>query len=197
MSDNSTADEEDLFDGKPQKEEESLWDTVKTILYAVLFALVVRSFAYEPFSIPSGSMIPTLLVGDYLFSRSFQLMVETGSLPVLDILANAAATIAEGGATRAFNFNQMLPIDDPDYCVCDLAGLGKRGNARYRHEPVTHASGHHRYCNAETVYAELWFQLHPGGGCDLVDNQPRSKRPVRHDQRQFRHLFDCNCLSLR
>lgn len=38
----------------------------------------------------------SVLVGDYLFSRSFQLMVETGSLKVLDILANASAVIAEG-----------------------------------------------------------------------------------------------------
>lgn len=38
----------------------------------------------------------SVLVGDYLFARSFQLMVETGSLRVLDILANASATIAEG-----------------------------------------------------------------------------------------------------
>lgn len=38
----------------------------------------------------------SVLVGDYLFARSFQLMVETGSMRVLDILANAAATIAEG-----------------------------------------------------------------------------------------------------
>ncbi|MEL6793420.1 MAG: polyprenyl synthetase family protein [Pseudomonadota bacterium] len=38
----------------------------------------------------------SVLVGDYLFSRSFQLRVETGSLRVLDILANASAVIAEG-----------------------------------------------------------------------------------------------------
>jgi octaprenyl-diphosphate synthase len=38
----------------------------------------------------------SVLVGDYLFSRAFQLMVETGSLRVLDILSNASATIAEG-----------------------------------------------------------------------------------------------------
>ena len=38
----------------------------------------------------------SVLVGDYLLSRSFQLMVETGNLQVLDILANASATIAEG-----------------------------------------------------------------------------------------------------
>ncbi|MFN7002871.1 MAG: polyprenyl synthetase family protein [Roseinatronobacter sp.] len=38
----------------------------------------------------------SVLVGDYLFARAFQLMVECGSLRVLDILSNAAATIAEG-----------------------------------------------------------------------------------------------------
>ncbi|MFW5654501.1 MAG: polyprenyl synthetase family protein [Roseicyclus sp.] len=38
----------------------------------------------------------SVLVGDYLFARAFQLMVETGDLRVLDILSNAAATIAEG-----------------------------------------------------------------------------------------------------
>ncbi|MEM7719281.1 MAG: polyprenyl synthetase family protein [Pseudomonadota bacterium] len=38
----------------------------------------------------------SVLVGDYLFARSFQLMTATGSIRVLDILANAAATIAEG-----------------------------------------------------------------------------------------------------
>lgn len=39
---------------------------------------------------------PPVLVGDFLFSRAFQLMVETGNLTVLDILAGAAAVIAEG-----------------------------------------------------------------------------------------------------
>ncbi|MEM9707848.1 MAG: polyprenyl synthetase family protein [Pseudomonadota bacterium] len=38
----------------------------------------------------------SVLVGDYLFARAFQLMVETGSIEVLGILSNAAATIAEG-----------------------------------------------------------------------------------------------------
>ena len=38
----------------------------------------------------------SVLVGDYLFSRAFQLMVECGSLRVLDILSNASAVIAEG-----------------------------------------------------------------------------------------------------
>jgi len=46
-------------------------DTIKTVVYAVLIALVVRTVAYEPFNIPSGSMVPTLLIGDYLFVSKF------------------------------------------------------------------------------------------------------------------------------
>jgi signal peptidase I len=46
-------------------------ETVRTVIYAVLIAFGVRTFAFEPFNIPSGSMIPTLLVGDYLFVSKF------------------------------------------------------------------------------------------------------------------------------
>jgi signal peptidase I len=47
--------------------ENSLYETIKTVFIAGLIALTVRSLAFEPFSIPSGSMIPTLLISDYLF----------------------------------------------------------------------------------------------------------------------------------
>lgn len=55
----------------PRKKSEGVGETIRTILYAVLIALTVRTFAYEPFNIPSGSMIPTLLIGDYLFVSKF------------------------------------------------------------------------------------------------------------------------------
>jgi octaprenyl-diphosphate synthase len=56
----------------------------------------------------------SVLVGDYLFSRSFQLMVETGNLRVLDILANASATIAEGEVLQ-LTAAQNLATDEGVY----------------------------------------------------------------------------------
>lgn len=46
-------------------------DTLRVIIHALLLAVFIRIFFYQPFNIPSGSMIPTLLVGDYLFVSKF------------------------------------------------------------------------------------------------------------------------------
>jgi signal peptidase I len=57
-------------------------ETVRTIIYALLIAGVVRTFLFQPFNIPSGSMIPTLLVGDYLFVSKFSYGYSRFSLPL-------------------------------------------------------------------------------------------------------------------
>ena len=59
-----------------------LWETAKTVVYAVLIALFIRTVAFEPFNIPSGSMIPTLLVGDYLFVSKYSYGYSRFSLPL-------------------------------------------------------------------------------------------------------------------
>jgi signal peptidase I len=50
---------------------ESFWEQVRTVAIAVLIALTIRAFVIEPFRIPSGSMLPTLLIGDHLFVNKF------------------------------------------------------------------------------------------------------------------------------
>jgi signal peptidase I len=56
-----------LKDKKKLTAAEEAWDLAKTIVYAVAIALVLRIVIFQPFNIPSGSMKPNLLVGDFLF----------------------------------------------------------------------------------------------------------------------------------
>ena len=64
-----------------KKKTGGLFDTLKTVFWAIVIALLVRTFAFEPFNIPSGSMIPTLLVGDYLFVSKFSYGYSKHSMP--------------------------------------------------------------------------------------------------------------------
>lgn len=65
-----------------RKKNDGFWETIRTVLYAILFALAIRTFSYEPFNIPSGSMRPTLLVGDYLFVSKFSYGYSRHSFPL-------------------------------------------------------------------------------------------------------------------
>lgn len=55
------------FEDSTLEKEEGPGEFLKTAILAVLLALFIRTFFFEPFNIPSGSMLPTLQIGDYLF----------------------------------------------------------------------------------------------------------------------------------
>ncbi|MDA8433817.1 MAG: signal peptidase I [Nitrospiraceae bacterium] len=56
-----------------KKKKSSLRETVEAIVIAFLIAIVIRTFVIQAFKIPSGSMIPTLLVGDHILVNKFLL----------------------------------------------------------------------------------------------------------------------------
>ena len=100
---------------------ERVWEQVSTLGLAVLIALAIRAFVIEPFRIPSGSMLPTLLIGDHLFVNKFiygaQLPFTKVRLPGLrepkrgDVVVFRVARDSRGGIYPA-DERTDLPRDD-------------------------------------------------------------------------------------
>ena len=68
---------------RKKSQEGGLGETIKVVIQALLIALVVRTFLFQPFNIPSGSLIPTLLIGDYLFVSKYSYGYSKYSFPDL------------------------------------------------------------------------------------------------------------------
>src|SRR4030081_1137540 len=89
-------------------------ETARVILQAFLIALVFRTFLFQPFNIPSGSMKETLLVGDYLFVSKFSYGYSHYSLPLSPPLFSGRIWSANPQRGDVVVFR--LPKDDPiDY----------------------------------------------------------------------------------
>ena len=65
-----------------KRKEGGIGETVRVVFHALIIALVIRTFLFQPFNIPSGSMKATLLVGDYLFVSKYSYGYSHFSLPL-------------------------------------------------------------------------------------------------------------------
>ncbi|MBI1330017.1 MAG: signal peptidase I [Alphaproteobacteria bacterium] len=106
---------------KPQSEGESWWETVKTVAYALAIALVIRTFLFQPFNIPSGSMEATLLIGDYLFVEKYAYGYSRYSFPfgMAPISGRVFGSAPERGDVVVFK----LPRDNSTDYIKRVIGL--------------------------------------------------------------------------
>ena len=104
-----------------QKKAGGWLESVKTIVYAGLIAIGIRTVAFEPFNIPSGSMIPTLLVGDYLFVSKFSYGYSRHSMPFSPNLFSGRifGRLPERGDVAVFK----LPRDNSTDYIKRIIGL--------------------------------------------------------------------------
>jgi signal peptidase I len=96
------------------KSKNSIFENIRTLIYAILIAFFIRTFILQPFTIPSGSMLPNLLVGDYLFVSKYSYGYSRYSLPFSPniIKDRIFARLPERGDVVVFR----LPNDtDVDY----------------------------------------------------------------------------------
>ncbi|PZO78404.1 MAG: signal peptidase I [Mesorhizobium amorphae] len=99
--------------GKTAKKSGGLGETIGVIVQALLLALVIRTFLFQPFSIPSGSMRPTLLEGDYLFVTKWAYGYSKHSFPFSPPLFEGRiwGSAPERGDVVVFKFPPNPSID--------------------------------------------------------------------------------------
>ncbi len=151
-----------------------------TLAVIILCALPFRTFAFQPFNIPSGSMKPTLQVGDYLFVSKYPYGYTRYSLPFSWPLFSGRILAAE--PKRGDVVVYRLPKDDRVDYISRVVGLpGDRiqmvnGELRINGEPVKRerADDFVETEDGRTVKVKRWRETLPDGvtyeTLDLLDN---------------------------
>jgi signal peptidase I len=172
-----------------KRTEGGLAETTKVIVHALIIALVIRTFLFQPFNIPSGSMKATLLVGDYLFVSKYSYGYTHYSLPFSPPLFAGRVFASEPQRGDVVVFR--LPKDDTTDYIKRVIGLpGDRiqmigGVLNINGQPVKRervADFVDRGEDGRTTEVRRWRETLPNGvsytTLDLVDNGFYDDTPV-------------------
>src|SRR5262252_7047697 len=104
-----------------KRKEGGLGEFIRLLIHAGIIALVIRTFFFQPFNIPSGSMKATLLVGDYLFVSKYSYGYSHYSLPLSPNIFSGRifGSVPERGDVVVFR----LPKDDSIDYIKRVIGL--------------------------------------------------------------------------
>lgn len=103
------------------KPEGGVGETIRVVIHAILIAFVIRTFLFQPFNIPSGSMKSTLLVGDYLFVSKYSYGYSHYSFPLSPPLFSGRIFGSEPHRGDVVVFR--LPKDDSTDYIKRVIGL--------------------------------------------------------------------------
>src|SRR6185312_7887825 len=103
------------------KTESGVGETIRVVIHALIIALVIRTFLFQPFNIPSGSMKATLLVGDYLFVSKYSYGYSHYSLPFSPPIFSGRIWGSEPARGDVVVFR--LPKDDSTDYIKRVIGL--------------------------------------------------------------------------
>ncbi|BBE71170.1 signal peptidase I [Oharaeibacter diazotrophicus] len=155
-------------------------ETIKVVVQALLLALVVRTFLYQPFSIPSASMKHTLLIGDYLFVSKFSYGYSRYSFPfgIVPMEGRVWASAPQRGDIAVFK----LPADNSTDYIKRVIGLpGDRIQMRegvlYINDVAVKREHTGRFVEPDVFgtehAAEIWRETLPNGvSYDTLDLTP-------------------------
>jgi signal peptidase I len=174
-----------------KRKEGGIAETLRVIVHALIIALVIRTFLFQPFNIPSGSMKSTLLVGDYLFVSKYSYGYSHFSFPFSPPLFSGRiwASPPDRGDVVVFR----LPRDDstdyikrviglPGDTVQMLGGVLNINGVPVKRERIDD------FVETEegrgTSRVKRWRETLPNGvsytTLDLVDNGVHDNTPVYH-----------------
>jgi signal peptidase I len=171
-----------------KRKEGGIAETVRVIFHALIIALIIRTFLFQPFNIPSGSMKETLLVGDYLFVSKYTYGYSRYSIPFSPPLFSGR--IWSANPVRGDIVVFRLPKDDTTDYIKRVIGLpGDRiqmidGVLHINGEPIKRERIDDFIENEEgrTTRVKRWRETLPNGvsytTLDLIDNGFYDNTPV-------------------
>ena len=157
------------------KSESGLGETIRVVIHALLIALVIRTFLFQPFNIPSGSMKATLLVGDYLFVSKYSYGYSHYSIPLSPPLFSGRIFGSEPNRGDIVVFR--LPKDDSTDYIKRVIGLP--GDRIQMREGLLHI-------NDKPVKRERLSRFHRRGPLRL--GRHRARQALEGDAAERRQL---------
>ena len=149
------------------KKQDGVMEWVKTIVYALILAGLIRTLFFQPFWIPSGSMKDTLLIGDFLFVNKMAYGYSKHSCPFS--LCPISGRILAGEPERGDVVVFKHPVNNTDF-IKRLIGLP--GDKVQMKNGVLHLNGQPVDLQNDGVFEEVYGQQGPVGNTPRCENGP-------------------------